>query len=274
MKVHFYGTGSSEGFPSLFCECEACRQARITGGKNRRTRSSLLIDDCLMIDFSPDTFAHTIYGGLDLTKVEHLLLTHSHPDHLYSMDIANILPPMARVRQGRKLHVYGNRHVNQALQYTLRNCIHPENYISMKEIWAFHPLNLDGYEILPVRADHMPHEECLLYVICKSQKTLLIGFDTSIFPEDTWQALAPFSFDCVILDCTSVDQDAFFKGHMGFGENLKIKERMLNEGMAGENTRFIATHFAHSFSPLHERLTALFQPHGFLPAYDGMEINL
>ena len=31
--------------------------------KNIRTRTSLQIDDKLLIDFSPDTYAHTLYGG-------------------------------------------------------------------------------------------------------------------------------------------------------------------------------------------------------------------
>ncbi len=28
MKIHFYGTGASEGVPGFFCECEHCKEAR------------------------------------------------------------------------------------------------------------------------------------------------------------------------------------------------------------------------------------------------------
>ncbi|MBS5062635.1 MAG: hypothetical protein KHZ58_02555 [Hungatella hathewayi] len=273
MKIHFYGTGASEGFPAVFCECEACRQARIRGGKNIRTRTSLQIDDNLLIDFSPDTYAHTLYGGLDLTKVEYLLITHSHPDHLYAMDVANVLPPMGKRKTERKLQVYGNENVTKIMNRTLQNCSKAREYICCKEIHAFEDFAIQEYHVFPVKANHMQEEECLLYVIQKAGKTVLVGFDTAEFPEETWQALTPYHFDCVILDCTSVDKDSYFRGHMGFGENVMIKKRMLREQMAGENTIFIATHFAHSFTPLHERLSDLFAPEGFLPAYDGMEVR-
>lgn len=49
---------------------------------------------------------------------------------------------------------------------------------------------------------------------------------------------------------------------------------MIKEGMADEDTKFIATHFAHTFAPYHERLTELFRPYGIIPAYDGMEIEI
>lgn len=273
MKIHFYGTGASEGFPALFCECDACREARKRGGKNIRTRTSLQIDDKLLIDFSPDTYAHTLYGGLDLTTLEHLLITHSHPDHLYAMDVANVLPPMGKREKGRTLFVYGSEGVKTVMNRTLQNCTDAEEYLSFKEIHAFESLSIQDYQVFPVRADHMPDEECLLYVIQKAGRTVLIGFDTAVFPEETWQALVAFHFDCVILDCTSVDQDHYFRGHMGFGEDVMIKNRMLMEQMAGVDTVFIATHFAHSFAPFHERLYDLFTPKGFLPAYDGMEVS-
>ena len=257
----------------MFCECEACREARIRGGKNVRTRTSLQIDDDLLIDFSPDTYAHTLYGGLDLTKAEHLLITHSHPDHLYAMDVANVLPPMGKRRAERKLRVYGNESVTAVMNRTLQNCSGAGEYISCEEIHAFEGFAIQEYDVLPVKADHMQEEECLLYVIRRAGKTVLVGFDTAVFPEETWQALASYHFDCVILDCTSVEEDHYFRGHMGFGENVMIRNRMLREQMAGEDTIFIATHFAHTFAPLHERLRDLFAPEGFLPAYDGMEVR-
>ena len=105
MKLHFYGTGASEGFPALFCQCENCARARKLGGKNIRTRASLGVDEELLIDFSQDTYSHCLYGGLDLTKIRHVLITHSHSDHFCPADIANILPPMAVTEPDRILHV-------------------------------------------------------------------------------------------------------------------------------------------------------------------------
>lgn len=51
MKVTFLGNGASEGIPALFCECNLCRQARQR--HIYHTRSQLMINDDLLIDFPP-----------------------------------------------------------------------------------------------------------------------------------------------------------------------------------------------------------------------------
>ena len=55
MRIQYWGTAAAEAYPAMFCTCEACRRAREQGGKNIRTRTSALIDQSVMIDFSPDT---------------------------------------------------------------------------------------------------------------------------------------------------------------------------------------------------------------------------
>lgn len=78
-------------------------RARKLGGKNIRTRASLGVDEELLIDFSQDTYSHCLYGGLDLTKIRHVQITHSHSDHFCPADIANILPPHGGHRAGQNL---------------------------------------------------------------------------------------------------------------------------------------------------------------------------
>ena len=85
MKLTFYGTGASEGVPAVFCECESCVQARKLGGRNLRTRTSARVDDHVLIDFSVDSFAHVLFGGLRLSQIHHVLITHSHLDHFFPM---------------------------------------------------------------------------------------------------------------------------------------------------------------------------------------------
>ncbi len=64
MRIKYFGTAAAEGFPGLFCSCEACERARKAGGKNIRTRSQALIDRALLIDFPADTYMHVLHGGL------------------------------------------------------------------------------------------------------------------------------------------------------------------------------------------------------------------
>jgi len=82
MKVRFLGTAAFEGIPSLFCGCALCAKAKQIGGKELRTRTSVMIDDDLKVDFPPDTLLHMHRDGIDLDQVKDLLFTHSHSDHL------------------------------------------------------------------------------------------------------------------------------------------------------------------------------------------------
>ena len=50
MKVTFLGTAAAEGFPAVFCNCRFCKEARVLGGKNLRTRSQSIVNDDLLID--------------------------------------------------------------------------------------------------------------------------------------------------------------------------------------------------------------------------------
>ena len=89
MKIKFLGTGASEGIPDLFCRCAVCEKARLHKGRENRTRAGLMVDDDLLIDFSPDFFSNSIKFGIDGNKIETLLITHSHSDHFYVDDIVN-----------------------------------------------------------------------------------------------------------------------------------------------------------------------------------------
>ncbi len=52
MKLHYLGTAAAEAIPAVWCNCEVCKKIRKTRGKDVRTRSQVLINDDLMVDFS------------------------------------------------------------------------------------------------------------------------------------------------------------------------------------------------------------------------------
>ncbi len=68
MKLTYLGTGAAEGVPSLFCQCDNCKQSRALGGRNIRSRSQALINGELLIDFPADTFWHFIKYNFDCEK--------------------------------------------------------------------------------------------------------------------------------------------------------------------------------------------------------------
>ena len=277
MQLHLYGTGASEGVPAIFCECAYCKKIRALGGKNYRLRTCAQVDENLLIDFSMDSYAQTLFRGLDLSAIDHLLVTHSHEDHLFPLGLMQIKPPMAYYDRARHLHVYGNETVMGKIREMAEN-FNPDgeilrDYLGLQPVSPFEAFSVGEYRVTAFPANHDKREDCLIYVICREGKTLLYGHDSAMFSEETWEGLKKFRFDCVVLDCTMVEKTGIFDGHMGLPDNIKVRQRMLAGGMADERTIFIATHFVHSQNPVHERITPIFAEQGFLAAYDGMEVE-
>ncbi|HZJ56657.1 MAG TPA: MBL fold metallo-hydrolase [Clostridia bacterium] len=274
MKITFNGTGASEGFPALFCECEHCTEVRTMDPINFRMRSSCLIDESLLVDFSSDTYARCLYGKLDLTQVKDIIFTHSHSDHFYPEDLGKIAPPFGLHNRKEPLRIYGNRNIGQALEDMGMTGPDKSPYLRFSPMVAFETYHIANYKVTPLPANHDPSQECFIYVIQGDDKTLLYGHDSGYFGEETWAGLKNFKFDGVILDCTAVDEECPYPSHMGLPDNIRVRERMYNGGAADGQTTFIITHFAHTNGPFYEYLNGLARETGFIAAYDGLEIIL
>ena len=106
MIFKFLGTAAFEGIPAMFCSCQACKTAREKGGKDIRTRTQALVNDDLLIDFPNDAFVHFQTYGLDFEKIKHLLITHSHSDHLVHFDLNIRAGGFAHPKDESPLHIY------------------------------------------------------------------------------------------------------------------------------------------------------------------------
>ena len=90
-KIQYWGTAAAEGVPGIFCNCETCRLAREEKGRKIRTRSQILINDDLLVDFGPDTYMHTLRYDFDLSRLPHVLITHPHEDHVGGADAVCVI---------------------------------------------------------------------------------------------------------------------------------------------------------------------------------------
>src|SRR5690606_11370461 len=119
MRIRLMGTAAAEGWPAVWCACQACCRARAAGGKNVRTRSGALIDDDLKIDLPPDTYMQALRDGVELSKVRSLFITHTHADHYYLHELAMLFPPFAH--DGPALRIFGDRWAIEGILQTFPN---------------------------------------------------------------------------------------------------------------------------------------------------------
>lgn len=277
MRIQYLGTAAAEGWPGPFCTCNNCQRAREQKGKNYRSRSQVLINDNLLFDFGPDSFYHAMAYDIDLSKIETVLLTHSHMDHFYPLDLILRGVPYAYDRDKNKMDLYGNEKCESMYQQmldteddsaNLRDCI------DFKLTKAFEAFKAYDYDILPLKAQHDPRENCLLYSLTdKDGKRLFYGTDTGDITEETWNHIKFLYFDVVSLDCTMGGTPGC-KSHMGIEENILIRNKMLEIGCADENTKFVITHFSHNGCLLHDELEERVKDIGFIVAYDGMVLDV
>lgn len=273
IKLQYLGTSAAEGWPAPFCPCEACERARQRGAKNIRTRSQAIIDDRILLDLPGDTLAHANRFGIDLTRVNHLLVTHAHLDHFSAFDLHLRMDPYQK--GAAPMEVYCNDAVYQAFIRSLEfYLMHYREHIHFHIVHAFDAFDIGAYHVQALRADHTPTEECLFYRVSGPGGTILYAHDTGVFPEDTWERLEGKHNDIVSLDCTYCLQDCTSR-HMGLSACAQVKDRMLQCGMADQNTLFIINHFTHNCAQHcgHEELEEAAKQLGFLTAYDGMVVT-
>lgn len=285
MKIQFLGTAAAEAVPAIFCACDMCRYAREKGGKELRTRSGAMIDDCMKIDFGPDSYHHALHNGLDYSKVHSLFITHTHSDHLQLKELACRQPPYAHAPQNDPpMTVYGNAAVGAKLEPFL------SDRTLFQQMKPFETICVEGYQVTALEAVHcishdpaagypVEHEgeqynrseETLFYLFEKNGESILYAHDTDEFTPADLAFLAGKKIDIISMDCTNGHLNLDYVGHMGIREDLRMREKLLACGAADEHTVFVANHFSHNgllpYEEMEKRLP------GFKVSYDSMTVE-
>ena len=94
LRVTVLGSGTSHGVPAIGCDCAVCRSA---DPKDRRTRPSILLQveappqsafagavRSILVDTSTDLREQALRN--DIRRVDAILFTHSHADHVFGLD--------------------------------------------------------------------------------------------------------------------------------------------------------------------------------------------
>lgn len=277
MDVRYLGTGAAEGIPALFCRCAYCMAARERG--EVRTRTQILIDGELSVDFPPDAFYHAARSGVDFSALRYLLVTHSHMDHFYAGDFVLRGYKYAQGMTSPDLTIYGNGEVLEIFREQTARELKPEirEHIRLVGLRPFEPVTFGGYTVHPLMARHSSKDP-LLFLIEKDSKRVLHLHDTAKLPEEDYAYLSSLkggACDLINFDCTFLwnrsDEGA---RHMGLYDSAEVLSRLEEIGLADGRTKRVITHFSHSSEPTAERLARAEKEFGVLAAYDGMQLTI
>lgn len=275
MKIRYLGTAAAEGVPALFCECDNCQKARALGGKNIRTRSQSLIDDCLLIDFPADTYLHFLQYNLPMHKIHNCLITHSHLDHLYEKDISIRKNGFSHLSDKTPLTFYSDVSGYELIDKEIKRCNNLDAKVEKLQLNT--PFNVEGYTVTALRAAHDQKSSPVIFIIEKDGKSIFYSNDTSEYPEESFNYLKTLKkpFDLLSLDCTEACGPCDYVGHMNLDRCIALVNQLKGLGIVNDNTRIVLNHFSHNGANVsYEEFSEIAKKYGMITAYDGLEIEI
>ena len=237
MRIDLLGNGSADRWPNPWCACPRCTWARSTG--SHRARTSALVDRTILIDPGPDAGA----GGIDLTGVRTVLVTHDHPDHL---DPAFLLA--WSWASGPRLTVAGPP---QAIA-RCRDWVAPDAPVEFRELAAGDEMVAGDPDkgVLRVRALAAAHSTrggdqhdgtALLYEVADADSALLYATDTASLPHDSMAG----PFDVVLLELTFGDHTDHGSAHLDLPSFGREVAQLRADRRLAPDARVIAVHLSH-----------------------------
>lgn len=153
MKIHFLGTGTSQGVPVIGCDCEVCQSQ---DKRDTRLRTSILIQTDhlnLVVDVGPDFRQQMLQTGIQ--KLDAVLITHEHNDHIIGMD--DIRP--FNFRSGKDLPVYASDRVQKELRQRFSYIFDTNPYpgapqVELCSINKEESFQIENITILPIEVIH------------------------------------------------------------------------------------------------------------------------
>ena len=264
--------------PALFCDCEYCKNIRSLGESEFRTRSQVILDDIISVDFPPEAYFHSLKSGLSFARLKYLLITHSHMDHFYAHDFILRGYKYAKF-DGAVLNIYGNAEVEKVFKECTAREMKPEiaEKIKLNVMQPYTAYQVGGYRVLTIPANHSKTEDALLFYIEKNGKGYLHLYDTGRVNADAFDFLKSNNAkaDAVSFDCTFGESDGGENArHMGINDCLLMKDLLYERAIIENKTKLIITHFSHNCNPTQAHVSDIASRYGFTAAYDGMEVEV
>jgi phosphoribosyl 1,2-cyclic phosphate phosphodiesterase len=262
LKVTLLGTGTSHGVPAIGCECAVCRS---TDPRDTRSRPSILMD-CgetvadghdlgvryILVDTSTDLRSQAL--AYQMRRVDAILFTHAHADHVMGLDDVRRYNAMQR----SAIPCYADASTLDDLRRMFAYIFDSRGPRGggVPELTPFRiagPFLLGGREIVPVPLLHGWRPILGFRVGAFAYLT-----DCSAIPDESWPLLA--GVKTLVLDAL---RDRPHPTHFTVAEALAVVDRLAPD-------RAYFTHICHD---LPHAATCARLPRGVELAYDGLVLE-
>lgn len=255
MEVTILGSGTSTGVPAIQCKCSVCISDDL---KNKRLRASAWLriqGQSILIDTSTDLRTQALRA--DIKRVDAVLYTHPHADHIHGIDELRSFNFIQR----QSIPVYGNHWTSKELKTKFSYIFHPGPVegggIPQLTLNEFDPeekeIRVLGIPITPIPVPHGT-QQCVGYRI----HSFAYVTDCNEIPEKSLQRMR--NLKTLVLDCVREKAHAT---HLNLEKALWVVNQI-------RPTQTYLTHLSHDFdySTWMKRL-----PSGVALAYDGLVIH-
>jgi ribonuclease BN (tRNA processing enzyme) len=192
-------------------------------GDHSQTQSltSFLINDTIAIDAGSLGFS---LGGAQLANVGHVILTHSHLDHIASLPIA-IAEVFPRLK--RPMRIYATPGVLKAVQDHLLNGVIWPDFSRIKMLGSNNmalefipiepriPFDIDGIRFTPIPVNH---EVPTIGLVAQAADATVVFTSDTCCTDDIWAAASTHSnLRAIFVDCSfpdEMEQLAIQSGHL------------------------------------------------------------
>lgn len=260
ISVTFLGTGTSTGIPMIGCDCAVCTSP---DPRNRRLRPSIVVgvsDDGgnprnLLVDTTPEMRLQMLANNIG--RVEAVLMTHTHADHIFGMDDIR----QFNFRHRMPMPIYGTAGTLDHLRRVFDYCFQETQMgggkpqLELREIRAGEPLTLCGLSVLPLTVLH----GTLPVLAFRFGTRFAYVTDVNAIPD----AARPYlrGLDTLVLGTVRYEPHATHFGlYQALDEVADLAPR-----------RAYFTHLSHHFD--HEKVNAEL-PGNVELAYDGLRLSL
>ncbi|MFM8578040.1 MAG: MBL fold metallo-hydrolase [Planctomycetaceae bacterium] len=250
----FLGSGTSVGVPVIGCGCDTCAG---DDPRDSRTRTSVALglpEGTLLVDTTPDLRTQLLREGL--WRVDALLFTHDHVDHVYGLD--DIRPIV--FRSGRPMPIWCEERVEHRIRRAFDYAFEPlpsqgggVPNVTFQRIDES-PFDLLGCRVVPLRLRHGTFD-----VLGFRFGDLAYCTDTNGIPEPTFERLR--GVEVLVLDCLRPSRHPT---HFSLEEALIVAERVAAR-------RTILVHISHE---LGHAATSRRLPAGVDLAHDGLVVPI